>query len=695
VVILRGSGIDRALFAEPASLDFRHVLPGATRTRALRIGNAGDLPATLAEVRVEGDAFTAGGAPLPVELERDEEVTLDVTFSPDEIGDREGRLVFLDDTGAEALAVALRGHGGGPEVVVEPAAIDLGEVPFGWSGTAPVVVRNIGEPFPVELVSATIEGPADWSVATPPLPGDLDETGVVLDVGFAAPNVEWSEATLVLVTSDPDLPAVRVPLVARVNVGGSCQIGTFPSPLRFGIVMRHLAPFVRELELTNTGDEPCLLYGLALDPAGSWEFALVDPPVEHRLEPGETLVLEVSYDPGPGLDPVRTVLTYRTDSPAAPSGEVEISGWAPDFDLEARPNPTDFGFVPLGWTQEETFGLQHGWDHWRDVWFVGMRLVPGSHDSFSLLPAPPPFRIDGWRELGAVFAPTAGVNHRGIVELWVEEHRRNADPIPLPEPVIVLLQGQSGPCVEHCEPPVPICPGPASGLAGETITLTGSGIDPNGDPVTCEWTIVSAPPGSSNPLFQPHRCETLFLPDVAGEYTFRLQVRDPLGHMGECLTTYQATPPANGLWVELYWDVPNDVDLHLLHPLAGDPWDPLSWNDEVYDCHWTNQEPEWDDPGLADNPSLDEDDTLGTGPENIFVPAPSSAHPYYVGAIFFQQKTAGVDVHATANIFCHGVLVGTRRVTFYQLHDVAFLGTVSFAEDGTCSWVEAIPPAEP
>lgn len=693
VVALSGTGIDRALFADPETLDFRNVLPGATRTRALRIGNAGALSATLAELRVEGDGFSADASALPVELSQDDETTVDVTFAPAEAGDREGRLVFVDDAGKEALVVPLRGYGGGPNLVAEPAAIDLGEVPFGWRGSVPVSLRNVGEAFPVDLVAATIEGAPAWWVATPPLPVAIDATGVVVDVGFVAPDVDRSEAVLVLASSDPDWSEVRVPLAARVTRGGDCRIDVFPSPFRFGVVDRRYVPVVRELELTNVGPEPCLLHGIALDPTGSDEFYLPEPPEARELGPGETLLVEVGYAPGPSLEVARTSLVYRTNNPAAPGGVVEVSGWAPDFNLRAIPPVVDFDYVPLEWTRQEYFFLSQG-SPLRRYWVVDTRLAPGSHESFLPVPIPEnPWR-DYTHTLTAGFAPTVPGHHRGIVEVWLEERPYDDDPVPLPEPVVVGLRGQSGPCGDQCEPPVPICPAPTSGPVGETVTLVGSGLDPTGDPITCQWQVLSSPPGSNDLLFAPDRCETLFQPDMAGQYTIRLEVRDPMGHAAECRTTFEATPPTTGLWVEMYWDVPNDIDLHLLHPAAGDPWGPESWYDEVYDCNWTNRTPEWDAPGPADDPAYVWDDVSGTGPENIHITAPA-AHAYHVGAIFFQQRTFGVQVHPTANVYCYGVLVGTRQVTLSSLHDVAFVGTVTFAEDGSCTWAEAVSPPDP
>jgi len=64
-------------------------------------------------------------------------------------------------------------------------------------------------------------------------------------------------------------------------------------------------------------------------------------------------------------------------------------------------------------------------------------------------------------------------------------------------------------------------------VTGATVTLNGSGSDPNpGDLLTYSWSMISRPSGSSAFLSNPHAAQTTFTADVSGSYVFALVVSD-------------------------------------------------------------------------------------------------------------------------------------------------------------------------
>ncbi len=63
------------------------------------------------------------------------------------------------------------------------------------------------------------------------------------------------------------------------------------------------------------------------------------------------------------------------------------------------------------------------------------------------------------------------------------------------------------------------------GTINVPITVNGSGSDPDGDPVTYSWVLVSTP-GSSVVLSGPNTSSPSFTPDLGGQYTLRLVVND-------------------------------------------------------------------------------------------------------------------------------------------------------------------------
>jgi hypothetical protein len=77
----------------------------------------------------------------------------------------------------------------------------------------------------------------------------------------------------------------------------------------------------------------------------------------------------------------------------------------------------------------------------------------------------------------------------------------------------------------------PVADAGASGSADvdTIVTLDGSAsIDPNGDPLTYAWMLVSFPTGSSASISEPSSVSPVFTPDKAGTYVIQLIVSDGL-----------------------------------------------------------------------------------------------------------------------------------------------------------------------
>lgn len=80
--------------------------------------------------------------------------------------------------------------------------------------------------------------------------------------------------------------------------------------------------------------------------------------------------------------------------------------------------------------------------------------------------------------------------------------------------------------------------GPAqSSVVGVPLTLSGSGTDPNGLPLTYTWSLVAAPSGSAAALVGANSPMASFSPDVAGSYTVGLVVSDEFGSSSQSTVT--------------------------------------------------------------------------------------------------------------------------------------------------------------
>lgn len=86
---------------------------------------------------------------------------------------------------------------------------------------------------------------------------------------------------------------------------------------------------------------------------------------------------------------------------------------------------------------------------------------------------------------------------------------------------------------------------------GDSITLSAAGSDQkNGDTLTYRWSITAAPAGSQAQLATPTAVETLFTPDLVGDYEFALVVdndfhaSEPVKLRVRCVASGQPIPRA-------------------------------------------------------------------------------------------------------------------------------------------------------
>ena len=87
-------------------------------------------------------------------------------------------------------------------------------------------------------------------------------------------------------------------------------------------------------------------------------------------------------------------------------------------------------------------------------------------------------------------------------------------------PVIILVEVVNS-------APVASALTPADTFVGDVATLDGAASsDPDGDALSANWTIVSAPAGSTAGIADPFGVVTFFTPDVRGTYVFQLEVAD-------------------------------------------------------------------------------------------------------------------------------------------------------------------------
>lgn len=164
------------------------------------------------------------------------------------------------------------------------------------------------------------------------------------------------------------------------------------------------------------------------------------------------------------------------------------------------------------------------------------------------------------------------------------------------------------------------------------IILDGlSSVDPHGSPIVeYLWTVRSAPPNSNASLSDVASARPSVYLDLAGTYVFELTVRNQDGYWDSTPDRVQILAvPEQGLYIELTWDQPSDLDLHLME-WDGPPFSPA-------DCTWCNPQPSWGANGPLNDPELVVSTVEGFGPEIAAIDEPEYGTTYTLGVHYYGQ----------------------------------------------------------
>ena len=209
-----------------------------------------------------------------------------------------------------------------------------------------------------------------------------------------------------------------------------------------------------------------------------------------------------------------------------------------------------------------------------------------------------------------------------------------------------------------------------SGTASATVVpqtvvrLSSQGL-PDGA-IAYRWSVIQ--PEGSVSVFTPSAfvADPSFEMNVAGVYTFILEVLDGDGQVLGTARYTMSVVPVSDLHVSVTWRTPNDpdetdtgsagnhrsagsdLDLHLLRTDLGG-----TWFDIAHDTFWDS--PGGAAPDGSPRPSLDRDDTDGGGPENINFTSPGGG-TFAVGVHYWDAWGYG-SAFATVRIYVRGQLV--------------------------------------
>lgn len=268
----------------PSVLDFGSVERGSPASRTFTLTNTTGSPRSFS-LSTDLEDFAVDPTSLTLQPSKQADVT--VTFSPRQLGVREGTLSLGVET------VRLRGRAQGPKLDA-PTALNLPLAALvdgaGAVVSGELVVRNVGTSAsrltvsqvqtsgPGLCVGALVDGVCQPATLHAVAPFASLVLPVVLEVTDDTPHT-WSVR---FETNDPDQPVVEIPV--RVSVERF-------APCRWAGPAGHDLNDTRALVFTNTGSERCLVRELAVTGAPTGAVEVRGPSLPKALAPGEDLAV--------------------------------------------------------------------------------------------------------------------------------------------------------------------------------------------------------------------------------------------------------------------------------------------------------------------------------------------------------------------------------------------------------------------
>jgi hypothetical protein len=204
----------------PSAIDMGDLALGENLSVNLEVSNIGEGTLTLYDVQVLDDRLRVNwslAGTTTTTLAAGGATTLVVSFSPHNLDAPSTALkVLSDDPSSPIVTVPLTAASHGiPALRLDVQTVDLGQIAVGSRGTADVRIANDGTADLV-IASATLDATDKaWSLAVDPtgvpVPAQSELGAAVIDFQPTAAGV--SNASLILVTNDPDQPTTTIQLV--------------------------------------------------------------------------------------------------------------------------------------------------------------------------------------------------------------------------------------------------------------------------------------------------------------------------------------------------------------------------------------------------------------------------------------------------------------------------------------------------
>ena len=355
-VTLTGSGASPTISITPPNLNFGRVLVDFDSTKILSISNTGAADLIINDLEVLNNPDTVytilNKPPLPFRITPSSPpLLLQVEMTPKAEGPVNASLTIShNDLVNDPSLVPLSGRGVNAQIAVTEDTLSFGEITVTDFADLSVQVSNTGE-GPLFITSREFFGANDdqFEIVNPaPLPIKINPNAApkTITVRFRPTAIGFKDATLFLFNNDPDASEnpFRIKLQGR---GVKPDIDSAPETLLFGEVQvdstKRLSTAIK-----NSGNEILIVSNIGIVGNNADQFTFEQVPLPFSITPfsDDSVVVNVTFAPTTQGDKT-AMLRFTNNTPDENPFDVPLSGIGTVPDIDARPNPLDFGKVVL------------------------------------------------------------------------------------------------------------------------------------------------------------------------------------------------------------------------------------------------------------------------------------------------------------------------------------------------------------
>lgn len=300
---------------------FGEVNVGGMRDTNLVISNIGWADLIIASITGTNQDFGVTGQSFPLTIEPGADADVSITFTPTQVGDRQGSLTITsNDYFEHEVYISLSGVGVAPDIALSSREYSFGQVTVGYGSNWEFEVYNVGNAK--LMINSVLVYPAVFRAPSPVFPYDVDPGDTLrVTAQFFPDEVGQAAGVLTLSSNDPDEPTIDV-FLSGVGIPPVADILIAESTYDFGGVYLGTAA-TWSMPIANVGTAPLTITSIE---SSQEEYSITAPVFPRTIQPMSSITAGVSFQPETE-ESISATLTVNSDDPDEPQILVTVSGY--------------------------------------------------------------------------------------------------------------------------------------------------------------------------------------------------------------------------------------------------------------------------------------------------------------------------------------------------------------------------------